>query len=67
MNTNGCDECGRERATLYEESGRLICLVCLPVESLSGEQALRLIRKSVTGAINIERRRRALSKRKATK
>jgi hypothetical protein len=65
---NSCDECGRERSTLYEDGGEgLRCYYCLPPESLTGEGALRTIRASVTGAVNIERRRRALQKRKASK
>ena len=62
---NSCDECGRARATLYEQSGRgLICYYCLPDVALSGKGALRAICNSVTGVLNIERRRRALLKRK---
>lgn len=57
---NGCDECSRERNTLYEMERRLICLMCLPVSSLYGIGALRAIKSSVTGVINIERRRRRL-------
>lgn len=57
-----CDECGRERATLYERARRLVCLFCLPVEWLFGPGALKAIRASVTGTVNIERRRRALAK-----
>jgi hypothetical protein len=55
-----CDECSRERATLYEKQGRLICLLCLPVTDIYGRGALRSIRASVTGSVNIERRRRRL-------
>ena len=57
---NSCDECSRERATLYERNGRLVCLMCLPGSWLSGAGALRAIRAAVTGVINIERRRRRL-------
>jgi hypothetical protein len=57
---NSCDACSRERATLYEVERRLICLMCLPVSWLSGAGALRAIRSSVTGTVNIERRRRRL-------
>jgi hypothetical protein len=48
---NSCDVCGRVRSTLYE----------------GGEGALRTIRTAVTGAVNIERRRRSLQKIKAKK
>jgi hypothetical protein len=62
MSERACDECGRERATLYERARHLVCLFCLPVESLFGSGALKAIRAAVTGAVNIERRRRALAK-----
>ncbi len=58
---NSCDACARERATLYEVNGRLICLMCLPFEWLTGAGAARAIRRSVTGRMNIERRRRRLA------
>lgn len=60
---NACDKCQLERATLYERSGALVCIDCLPVEMLSGDGARRAIRAAVTGAINIERRRRKLKKK----
>lgn len=61
---NACDECRRERATLYERARALVCLFCLPVESLFGVGAARAIRASVTGTVNVERRRRALAQKK---
>lgn len=61
---NACDECGRERSTLYEGARRLVCYFCLPAESLSGPGARRVINKSVTGTVNVERRRRSLKQKK---
>lgn len=63
MKPNACDECGRERATLYERGDQLICYHCLPVECLSGDGARRAIRASVTGLMNIVRRRRRMAGR----
>lgn len=57
---NSCDDCSRLRTTLYETDGRLVCIMCLPSSSLYGTGALRAIRASVTGTVNIERRRRGL-------
>jgi hypothetical protein len=61
---NACDECGRARATLYERARLLVCIFCLPVEWLHGPGALKAIRAAVTGAVNIERRRRTLGQKK---
>ena len=66
MKPNCCDDCARERATLYEKDDRLICLFCLPVSWLYGSGALRAIRAAVTGLVNIERRRRRLAGRPAS-
>jgi hypothetical protein len=57
---NRCDKCARERATLYEVDESLVCLFCLPASWLSGAGALRAIKSSVTGLVNIERRRRSI-------
>jgi hypothetical protein len=61
---NRCDECGRERRTLYQVPRALLCYYCLPVECLSGVRASRLLRRSVTGLVNIEQRRRSLKSKK---
>ncbi|HLM54740.1 MAG TPA: hypothetical protein VK422_01335 [Pyrinomonadaceae bacterium] len=59
---NACDRCPRKCATLYERDGGLICIYCLPDEAVIGLGALRSIKASVTGVVNIERRRRALAR-----
>jgi hypothetical protein len=62
--TNACDECRKKSATLYEKDRRLICYYCLPDDDLMGRGALRTIKASVTGVVQIECRRRQLLRRR---
>lgn len=65
---NTCDKCKAEDlATLYDfKDGKLICLKCVP-EDQKGSVSFKVLRvviaAAVTGLVNIEKRRRTISKR----
>lgn len=63
-----CDRCGKERNTLFDLPDRgLWCVNCaLTVFDENRKREMeRLIRTAVSGVINLERRRRALFRRRA--
>lgn len=63
-----CERCGKDKNTLYDLRDGFICLTCA-YELHEDSQRLRtkLINSAVTGAVNIEKRLRAIAKRKRWK